>query len=98
VLNGGTYFSSSISQYLSDTGDAVDLYDSLTGREREILQLVAEGRSVSEIKDLLFISVRTVEKHRSNMMKKLGFHHHSEIIRYALQRGLIPLIEPGSDA
>ena len=98
VLNGGTYFSSSVSQYLCDEGDAVDLYDSLTGREREILQLVAEGRSASEIKDLLFISVRTVEKHRSNMMKKLDFHHHSEIIRYALQRGLIPLIEPGSDA
>ncbi len=95
VLDGGSYFSPAISSYLSENGEIADRYDDLTSREREVLQLVAEGRTAAEISGTLFISVRTVEKHRSNLMKKLDFHHQVEIIKYALQRGLIPLTDPG---
>lgn len=94
VLDGGTWFSPSISAAVDKAGNISDPYDALTPREREVLQLVAEGRTASEIKDVLFISARTVEKHRSNLMKKLELHSHAEVIRYALQRGLIPLIGP----
>ena len=96
VLGGGRFFSPGVSSYVSEDGQLHDQYDDLTSREREVLQLVAEGKTAPDIKDILFISVRTVEKHRSNLMKKLGLHSHSEVIRYALQRGLIPLVDPGS--
>ncbi len=90
VLNGKTFFSSSISHFVDQEGHSVDVYEDLTTREREVLQLVAEGNTASEITEKLFISVRTVEKHRSNLMKKLQIHSHNDLIRYALQRGLIP--------
>ena len=69
----------------------LDRYDLLTAREREILQLVGEGYTAIEISDKLSISIRTVEKHRSNLMKKLEVKNHADMIRFALQRGLIPL-------
>lgn len=94
ILEGGTYFSPSIASLVDESGNVTDPYDRLTNREREVLQLVAEGRTAMDIKDVLFISARTVEKHRSNLMKKLGLHSHAEVIRYALQRGLIPLVGP----
>lgn len=96
VLEGHSYLSSSVASAMDERGEVTDLYESLTGREREVLQLVAEGHSAVEIKNILFISARTVEKHKSNLMKKLGLHSHAEVIRYALQRGLIPLIGPGA--
>lgn len=92
VLDGGTWFSPSVSTSIDSAGTVSDPYDDLTPREREVLQLVAEGRTASDIKDVLFISARTVEKHRSNLMKKLDLRSHAEVIRYALQRGLIPLV------
>jgi len=98
ILAGGHYFSPSIASLLDDAGNVSDPYDNLTNREREVLQLVAEGKTASDIKEVLFISARTVEKHRSNLMKKLGLHSHAEVIRYALQRGLIPLVGPSSPA
>jgi DNA-binding NarL/FixJ family response regulator len=63
----------------------------LTTREREVLQLTAEGRTSSEIASLLHISPRTVETHRANLMTKLGLTNQSEVIRFALRRGLLPL-------
>jgi len=96
VLDGGTFFSPAVASFITEQGELTDRYDDLTTREREILQLVAEGKTAAEITNTLFISVRTVEKHRSNLMKKLGFHHQGEIIRYALQRGLIPLSDPAA--
>jgi len=90
VLNGKTYFCSAVSRFVDEHGNATDLYEELTTREREVLQLVAEGKTAAEITDVLFISVRTVEKHRSNLMKKLSIHSHNDLIRYALQRSLIP--------
>ena len=95
ILSGGTWFSPSIASALDETGNVSDPYEDLTSCEREVLQLVTEGKTATDIRDILFISARTVEKHRSNLMKKLGLKSHAEVIRYALQRGLIPLIGPG---
>ncbi len=70
--------------------DARDPYEMLTSREREVLQLVAEGCTNTQIADRLFISRRTVEIHRSNMMRKLGLHRPQvDLVQYAMQRGLI---------
>ncbi len=64
-------------------------YETLTSREREVLQLVAEGYSSIEIGRRLFISSRTVEMHRQNMMRKLGLHSQAGLIRYALAKGIL---------
>lgn len=68
-----------------------DPYELLTTREREVLQLVAEGRTSSEIAQQLFISPRTAEGHRANLMRKLGIQNNAELVRYALKRGIVPL-------
>jgi two-component system, NarL family, response regulator NreC len=68
-----------------------DPYDLLTTREREVLQLVAEGRTSIEIAQQLFISPRTAEGHRANLMRKLGVQNNAELVRYALKRGILPL-------
>jgi len=69
-------------------GVSLDLYDTLTTREREVLQLVFEGHTSSEIAAILFISTRTVESHRANMMEKLSVKSRDELIKYALKKGL----------
>ncbi|MGW6058606.1 response regulator [Streptomyces sp. NPDC055189] len=61
----------------------------ITDREEEILKLVAEGHSSQEIADLLFISIKTVERHRANMLQKLGLRDRLELARYAIRVGLI---------
>jgi two-component system response regulator NreC len=67
----------------------VDPFDTLTAREREVLQLVAEGHTNSQIAKLLNISLKTVKAHRSNLMQKLGLHDRGELIKVAIQRGII---------
>jgi two-component system response regulator NreC len=67
-----------------------DPYDQLTTREREILQMAVQGISNADIAARLFISPRTVETHRSNVMHKLGMRSHSELLKFAIMRGLIP--------
>jgi len=69
----------------------LDLYETLTTREREILQLCAEGFSSSEIAGRLGISPRTADAHRANLMRKLGLQRQKDLIRYALRRGILPL-------
>src|SRR5262249_24900722 len=69
----------------------LDPYESLTTREREVLHLAAEGRTNPEISARLYISPRTVEAHRANLMHKLGLKNQSELIRYAIRRGIVPL-------
>jgi two-component system response regulator NreC len=64
--------------------------DTLTEREREILQLVAEGKSNKEIADLLTLSIKTVQTHRSHLMQKLDAHDRTELVKYAIQHGIIP--------
>ncbi|HYP26790.1 MAG TPA: response regulator transcription factor [Blastocatellia bacterium] len=72
---------------------ALDKYETLTTREREVLQLTAEGRTSHEIAARLGISSRTAETHRSNLMHKLDLHTQADLIRYALRRGIIPMEE-----
>jgi DNA-binding NarL/FixJ family response regulator len=66
-----------------------DSYDQLTDREREVLQLIAEGHPNREIAGLLHISVKTVETHRARLMDKLDLHSTAELTQYALRRGMI---------
>jgi two-component system response regulator NreC len=70
---------------------SLDPHDTLTAREREVLQLTAEGKTGPEIAARLHISHRTVENHRANLMRKLLLKNQSELVRYALRRGLISL-------
>ncbi len=64
-------------------------YDTLTPREREVLQLAAEGNSSAEVAALLFISPRTAETHRGRLMRKLGLRTQTDLIRFAMRRGLL---------
>jgi len=66
-------------------------YDSLTGREREILKLIAEGHTSREIADALFISLKTVHGHRTKIMEKLDLHNRTELIKYAMRKGLVSI-------
>jgi DNA-binding NarL/FixJ family response regulator len=68
----------------------LDLYERLTTREREVLQLAAEGSSNSQIAARLVVSPRTAETHRANLMRKLGLNTQTDLIRYAMQRGILP--------
>jgi DNA-binding NarL/FixJ family response regulator len=73
---------------LADKG-ITDRFDSLSEREREIFQLIAEGRSNKEIADLINLSVSTVETHRAHIMEKLDVHNTAEIVLYAVRKGVI---------
>ena len=66
-----------------------DEYDLLTARERELLQLIAEGKSAKAIGALLNLSVHTVDTHRGNLMAKLNIHSVPELILYAVRKGII---------
>lgn len=68
-----------------------DPYETLTAREREVLQLVVEGHSTNEIAGLLLISARTVDTHRANLMRKLKLNSQIELVRFALKRGILPM-------
>jgi DNA-binding NarL/FixJ family response regulator len=69
--------------------DTADPYDSLTERERQVLKLVAEGRSNKEVAGFLDVSVKTAMTHREHVMQKLNLHDRTELTRYALRRGII---------
>jgi len=91
VVRGETYLSPGVSAsvvdaYLHKTDEP---HDPLTPRERQILQLVAEGNSTKQIADLLNVSFKTAESHRSRAMKKLDIHDVASLVRYAISRGLI---------
>ncbi|MDP2720226.1 MAG: response regulator transcription factor [Dehalococcoidia bacterium] len=66
-------------------------YDRLTPREREILKLIAEGHTSKEIAEMLFISFKTVLGHRMKVMEKLNFHNRTELIKYAMRKGLVTM-------
>jgi DNA-binding NarL/FixJ family response regulator len=69
--------------------EEMDPYHRLTLREREVLQMTVEGHSSAEVARKLFISSRTVESHRANLMRKLGLRNQKEVVRYATERGLL---------
>ena len=90
VCRGNVYLSPGVSAavveaYQSKKGPA----DLLTSREREVLQLVAEGKTTKEIASLLGVSVKTAESHRTRVMQKLDIHETASLVRYAIRRGLI---------
>lgn len=96
VANKRPFFSPAISQTLLDNylsqlqqKGLQDSYDLLTDREKEILQLLAEGRSNKEVANLLNLSVYTVETHRTNIMQKLDLHNTAEIVLYAVRKRII---------
>lgn len=68
----------------------LDPYETLTTRERQVLHLAAEGRPNPDIATRLFVSPRTVETHRANLMRKLGLRSQTDLVRYALRRGIVP--------
>ena len=82
---------SAIEAYVRKANSApLDSYETLTTREREVLHLAAEGRSNTEVAARLGISPRTAETHRANLMRKLGLHSQTDLVRYALKRGILP--------
>jgi DNA-binding NarL/FixJ family response regulator len=95
LLDGRSFFTSRVSQlvlegYLRATGSgAPQAVPALSAREREIVQLLAEGRSNKEVARALGISVKTAETHRSNIMRKMGFGSLSDLIRYAVRNKII---------
>src|SRR5262245_9741925 len=96
VANKRPFFSPAISQTLLDNyltqlqqKGLQDSYDLLTDREKEVLQLLAEGRSNKEVANLLNLSVYTVETHRTNIMQKLDLHNTAEIVLYAVRKRII---------
>lgn len=97
AVKGQRYLSPPLSEraieaYLQKAADAsaeVDSYKLLSAREREVFQLAAEGLTNPQIAERLSISPRTAETHRTNIMRKLRFHTENELVRYAIQRGII---------
>jgi DNA-binding NarL/FixJ family response regulator len=95
VADGQSFFSPAIARVLVNgytrplNEPAQDRYDTLSTREREIFQLVAESRANKEIASLLKISISTVETHRAHIMDKLDLHSAAEITLYAVRRGVI---------
>ena len=94
IVAGERYLSPKLAQRVVDSSTGrkriTDPYDSLTPREREILHLIVEGNTSVQIASRLVLSPRTVELHRSRIMKKLDLHNQTDIFRYALERGILP--------
>lgn len=82
-----------VNDYLKriESGEKVAVYDGLTEREREVLKLIASGNTNQEIANLLHLSVNTVQVHRTHIMEKLNLHNRTELVKYALRRGIIDL-------
>ena len=97
VVAGQRYLSPAISErlnntYIQQSSETIeDPYQRLSNREREVLQLAVEGYTSTEIAARLFISTRTAELHRSNVMSKLSLHSQNDLVRYALKRGILSL-------
>jgi two-component system, NarL family, response regulator NreC len=96
VSQGKAFFSPKISRILAEDyvrtlkqRNAVDTYELLTPREREIIQLLAEGKTNKEVATLLNISVYTVETHRNRILQKLGLHNTAELVLYAVRKRII---------
>ena len=94
LFAGETFFDPRVTGVLADNDhhdmqESVDPFDTLTKREREVFIMLARGNTYQQIADALFITVKTVDFHRANTMRKLGINSRSELVRYAIQRRLI---------
>jgi len=101
VHHGGSYLSPRmLSQLVDDfrtrvnTTDRVPRFSTLTPREKEVLKMLAEGNSVKEIAGQLNLSVKTVEAHKFNLMRKLDIHNKAQLVQYAIQKKVIKLAIP----
>jgi DNA-binding NarL/FixJ family response regulator len=91
VLRGAVYLSPGISKAVVDAyvGKSELPRDPLTDRERQVLQLVAEGKTTKEVAEVLGLSVKTADSHRTRIMQKLEIHETASLVRYAIRRGFI---------
>lgn len=94
VLAGRRFLSATLSEWainalMTKPADDADPLHSLTQRERMVLQLAAEGLSNAEVAEKLFISPRTAETHRTNLLRKLGLQNQTDLVRFAIRKGLI---------
>ena len=94
VTKGGSYFSPVVAreiveQLRTPQAESHEPFSVLSGREREVLYLIADGMSAKEVASQLGISTKTVEAHRTSLMRKLGVRKATELVRYALRHGLI---------
>jgi two-component system response regulator NreC len=91
---GGSYFSPTVSKvvlegYLHDGAKVDDEIAALSARERQVLQLIAEGKSNKEVAQALAIAVSTVESHRKHLMEKLDLHNTADMVRFAVRKGVV---------
>jgi DNA-binding NarL/FixJ family response regulator len=97
VNRGEMYLSPRLSKYLQksnfNTGELQDPFDTLTTRQKEVLKLVADGHTTNSIANILHLSAKTVEKHRTNIMSKLGIYDVPGLVRLAIKYGLVFLDE-----
>jgi DNA-binding NarL/FixJ family response regulator len=93
VLDGGNYLSEEIALNFNDISgnNSVADWEKLSNREREVLKLVAEGYTNKQIANVMSISIKTVEKHRSNLMSKLGLHNSAALTAYAIENKLVTI-------
>ncbi len=98
IYRGDSFLSPSATKHLvesyqleTDSKKKSDPYEQLTEREKEVLRLLAEGRTAREIAGRLFISPKTVDSHRTRLMHKLDLHNRAELVKYALRKKIIPL-------
>jgi DNA-binding NarL/FixJ family response regulator len=91
IVQGGSYYGAAASHLLSRAEGGTPAENGLSPREREILQMIAEGRSSKQISGLLDVALKTVENHRANLMAKLNMHDVATLTRYAAGRGMVPL-------
>jgi DNA-binding NarL/FixJ family response regulator len=108
VMRGETYLSPAISKHVVDNylrrisdvstekEKGPDIFRQLTSRQREILQLIAEGNSTKEIANKLNVSIKTVETHRMQLMERIGIHDVAGLVRYAIRMGIITVKMPGN--
>jgi len=96
VHRGDSFLSPSVARFLVEDYQQIasmkgsqDPYEQLTNREREVLKLVAEGYTTQEIAAMLVLSPKTVERHKTNLMGKLDIHNRTELVKYALRKGII---------
>jgi two-component system, NarL family, response regulator NreC len=96
VAGGRSFLSPAVTSVVVDdylrrlvASGASDRYDTLSDREREVFQLVAEGKSNKEMADLLCVSVSTIETHRAHVMTKLDLHSTADMVRYAVRKGVV---------
>ena len=98
VYNGDSFLSPSVAKLLVENYQITagkrnqkDPYHQLTGREREVLKLLTEGYSTQKIADMLVITPKTVEGHKTSLMAKLGIHNRIDLVKYALRKGIISI-------